>query len=120
MPCPNLQNGTIEPYDSLLGISDDYDTHRREMTICLDNEKLYYLAQKKAEIENPSFLDINKIVANLISKLTIRERFNYGLNGGLTDLYSNLIPYRSMKYITPSLTTLVEDDTLPSCEMTET
>ena len=42
------------------------------MMICLDNEKLYNLAEKKADIENPSFADINKIVATLISKLTIR------------------------------------------------
>ena len=80
------------------------------MTICLDNEKLYSLAEKKADIENPSFADLNKIVANLISKLTIRERFNYKMNGNLSDLYSNLIPYKRMTYLTPSLSTLLEDD----------
>lgn len=66
-PSPNISSGVVEPYNAVLS------THclleHTDSTILFDNEALYSLFSRKLKVENPNYLDINKLVARSASSL---------------------------------------------------
>lgn len=52
-----------------------------DLTVCLDNEALYEVAEKNLKIKTPTFKDLNSVVAKVMSGVSTSLRFPGQLNG---------------------------------------
>lgn len=76
------------------------------MTMCIDNEALYDVAQRTRKIKQPSFDDLNNIVAQVMCGVSTSLRFPGQLNGDMRKLALNLIPFpRVRNFVTQHLLT---------------
>ena len=51
------------------------------MTICIDNEALYEVTQRTLKVKQPSFEDLNGVVAQVMCGVSTSLRFPGQLNG---------------------------------------
>ncbi|VDL93422.1 unnamed protein product [Schistocephalus solidus] len=90
-PAPRLASAVVEPYNSVL------TTHTcielSEVVFLMDNEAVWEICRRNLDIRRPSFTNINRILAQVISSLTAALRFDGQLNGDLTEFQTNLVPY---------------------------
>ena len=90
-PAPRLASSVVEPYNAVL------TTHtcieHSEVCFLMDNEAVWDICRRNLDIRRPSFTNINRILAQVISSLTAALRFEGQLNGDLTEFQTNLVPY---------------------------
>lgn len=51
------------------------------MTLCIDNEALYDVTQRTLKVKQPSFDDLNNVVAQVMCGVSTSLRFPGQLNG---------------------------------------
>lgn len=95
-PSQNISNVTVEPYNSVLAISNLIEHSR--CNFVLDNESLYNICCKFLEIERPTYSNINQIIAQVSSSLIASMRLDGALNINLHDLITNLVPYSDIHF----------------------
>lgn len=54
------------------------------MDVILDNEAIYDICRRNLDIERPTYTNLNRIIAQVISSLTASLRFDGPLNVDLT------------------------------------
>jgi len=90
-PSPKISTAVVEPYNSIL------TTHTTlEHTDCaflMDNEALYNICQKNLGIDFPSHVNLNRLIAQVVSSITASLRFTGSLNVDLNEFQTNLVPY---------------------------
>lgn len=90
-PAPRLASSVVEPYNAVL------TTHacieNSDVCFYMDNEAVWDICRRNLDIRRPSFTNINRILAQVISSLTASLRFEGQLNGDLTEFRTNLVPY---------------------------
>ena len=90
-PSPQVSTAVVEPYNAVLS------THSlleySDLTFNLDNEALYNVCRTSLDIERPSYSNINRLVAQVISSLTASLRFPGSLNVDINDFPTVLVPY---------------------------
>merc|ERR1712087_797014 len=64
-PSPNISTCIVEPYNGLL--STHWLLDHTDVSLILDNEALYYLATAKLDIKKPSYSNLNRIIAKVVS-----------------------------------------------------
>lgn len=72
------------------------------ISILFDNEALYKICSRSLNIDNPNYLNINQLIARIVSSMAAPISFGGVLNTDLADLSTNLIPYPRIHFITPS------------------
>merc|ERR1719161_1433526 len=73
----------------------------------LDNEALYTICQKSLDIERPSYMDLNKIIAKVVSSMSAALRFDGEANVDLGEFQTNLVPFPRLHFMTTSLAPVV-------------
>jgi tubulin alpha len=91
VPSPNIATSVLEPYNSLLSHHACMDL--ANVTFNLDNEALYQLATNKLSLKTPSYGELNRLIAQLVSSLTASLRFQADLNVDLHEFQTNLVPF---------------------------
>lgn len=90
-PAPQVATAVVEPYNSVL------TTHTTlEHTDCafmVDNEAIYDICKRNLDIERPAYLNLNRLIAQVVSSITASLRFDGALNVDLTEFQTNLVPY---------------------------
>lgn len=90
-PAPQVATAVVEPYNSVL------TTHTTlEHTDCafmVDNEAIYDICKRNLDIERPDYLNLNRLIAQVVSSITASLRFDGALNVDLTEFQTNLVPY---------------------------
>ena len=90
-PAPQVATAVVEPYNSVL------TTHAcMEHTDCsflVDNEAIYEICQRKLDICRPSYVNLNHMIAQVVSSITASLRFQGQLNVDLNEFQTNLVPY---------------------------
>ncbi len=90
-PAPKISTSVVEPYNSIL------TTHSSiEYTDCaflVDNEALYDICRRNLNIERPSYTNLNRLLAQVVSSITASLRFKGILNVDLNEFQVNLVPY---------------------------
>uniref|UniRef100_H2YDX4 Tubulin alpha chain n=1 Tax=Ciona savignyi TaxID=51511 RepID=H2YDX4_CIOSA len=90
-PAPKISTAVVEPYNSVL------TTHTTlEHTDCafmVDNEAIYDICANNLGIDRPSYMNLNRVVAQVVSSITASLRFEGSLNVDLTEFQTNLVPY---------------------------
>lgn len=89
-PSPKVATAVVEPYNSVL------TTHATleysDCSFLVDNEAIYDMC-KNLGIVSPSYNDINRIIAQVVSSITASLRFDGPLNVDLAEFQTNLVPY---------------------------
>jgi tubulin alpha len=96
-PSPQVSTAVVEPYNSVLA------THglleHTDVTFLLDNEAVYDVVKRCLGIERPSYLNLNRLISQLISSLTTSLRFDGAMNVDVTEFQTNLVPYPRIHFM---------------------
>ena len=73
-PSPQISTAVVEPYNSVLS------THalleHTDVSHMLDNEAIYDICRRNLDIERPTYTNLNRLIAQVISSLTASLRFD--------------------------------------------
>ena len=90
-PAPQVSTAIVEPYNALL------QTHTTlehcDVGFLCDNEAIYDICQHSLGVERPTYTNLNRLIAQVISSITASLRFDGALNVDLTEFQTNLVPY---------------------------
>jgi tubulin alpha len=90
-PSPQVSTAVVEPYNSVLATSSLLEY--TDLTFNLDNEALYNVCNTSLDIERPSYQNLNRLIAQVVSSLTASLRFEGSLNVDINDFPTVLVPY---------------------------
>jgi len=95
----------VEPYNALLSTRDLIDF--TDVSVILDNEAGYELAQKFLNIPKPSYFNVNRLVTKVLSSITSGIRFTGQQRFTVSDLQTNLVPFPRLHFMTCSLAPII-------------
>jgi len=104
-PSPNISTCIVEPYNGLL--STHWLLDHTDVSLVLDNEALYGICQKKLDIKKPSYVNLNQIIAKVVSSMTAALRFDGELNVDMNEFQTNLVPFPRLHFMTTSLAPVI-------------
>ncbi|KAJ3490845.1 hypothetical protein NLI96_g1125 [Meripilus lineatus] len=100
IPSPKVSETVVEPYNALLSIHQLVENS--DMTMLIDNEALFEITTRTLKTKNPSFEDLNVLVAQVMCGVSTSLRFPGQLNGDLRKLGLNLVPFPRLHFLMPS------------------
>jgi tubulin alpha len=104
-PSPQVSTSVVEPYNSVLS------THALlEHTDCafmLDNEAIYDICKRSLDIPSPSYANLNRLIAQVMSSLTASLRFQGSLNIDINEFQTNLVPYPRIHFLLCSMAPII-------------
>eukprot|EP00439_Symbiodinium_sp_Y106_P025766 s1994_g3.t1 len=110
--CPQVATAVVEPYNTVLCVHSLLE--HTDVTIMYDNEALYDICRRKLvvvkvalrcvnlDIERPTYTNLNRLIAQIISSLTASLRFDGALNVDITEFQTNLVPYPRIHFMLTS------------------
>jgi len=96
-PSPQVSTAVVEPYNSVLSTHSLLE--HTDVAFMLDNEAIYDICHKSLDIERPSYTNLNRLVAQVISSLTASLRFEGSLNIDINEFQTNLVPYPRIHFM---------------------
>ena len=90
-PSPNISTAVVEPYNSVL--TTHATLEHSDCAFVIDNEAIYDICRKSLDIDRPSYSNLNRLIAQVVSSVTASLRFGGALNVDLADFLTNLVPY---------------------------
>ena len=90
-PSPQVSTAVVEPYNCVLATHSLME--HSDVSFMVDNEALYDLCRRNLDVERPTYTNLNRLVAQIISSLTASLRFDGALNVDITEFQTNLVPY---------------------------
>merc|ERR1712054_414114 len=76
--CPQVATAVVEPYNTVLCVHSLLE--HTDVTVMIDNEALYDICRRNLDIERPTYTNLNRLIAQVISSLTASLRFDGALN----------------------------------------
>merc|ERR1711915_840032 len=98
--CPQVATAVVEPYNTVLCVHSLLE--HTDVTIMYDNEALYDICRRNLDIERPTYTNLNRLLAQVISSLTASLRFDGALNVDVTEFQTNLVPYPRIHFMLSS------------------
>jgi tubulin alpha len=62
------------------------------VAIQVDNEAIYDICKHRLSVSQPSFTNLNRLIAQVVSSITASLRFDGSLNVDLNEFQTNLVP----------------------------
>ena len=90
-PAPQNATSVVEPYNSILTTHTTLE--HSDCSFMVDNEAIYDICRRNLGIERPSYENLNRLVAQVVSSITASLRFDGSLNVDLNEFQTNLVPY---------------------------
>merc|ERR1712166_1478076 len=75
---PQISTAVVEPYNSVLSTHSLLE--HTDDAVMIDNEAVYDICRRNLDIERPTYTNLNRLVAQVISSLTASLRFDGALN----------------------------------------
>lgn len=91
-----VSTAIVEPYNALL--HSHYTLDHTDVAFIVDNEAIYEICRKNLALERPTYSNLNRMIAQIISSITASLRFDGALNVDLTEFQTNLVPYPRIHY----------------------
>ena len=86
-----ISTAVVEPYNSILTTHTTLE--HSDCAFMVDNEAIYDICRRNLDIERPTYTNLNRLVAQIVSSITASLRFDGALNVDLTEFQTNLVPY---------------------------
>ena len=99
-PSPQVSTAVVEPYNSVLSTHSLLE--HTDVAVMLDNEAVYDICRRSLDIERPTYTNLNRLIAQVISSLTASLRFDGALNVDVTEFQTNLVPYPRIHFMLSS------------------
>ena len=64
-----------------------------DVCFLVDNQAIYDICKKNLELSSPTYTNLNRLIAQIISSITASLRFDGALNVDLNEFQTNLVPY---------------------------
>merc|ERR1712066_1199397 len=96
IPSPKVSDTVVEPYNATLSVHQLVEN--ADQCFALDNEALYDICFRTLKLTNPSYADLNKLIANAITGTTCSLRFPGQLNCDLRKLAVNMVPFPRLPF----------------------
>ncbi|XP_041037314.1 tubulin alpha-1C chain-like [Carcharodon carcharias] len=90
-PAPQISTAVVEPYNSVLVTHCTLE--HSDCAFLVDNEAIYDVCRRNLEIKQPTYTNLNRLVAQIVSSITASLRFEGTLNVDLAEFQTNLVPY---------------------------
>merc|ERR1711971_1082288 len=104
-PSPQISTAVVEPYNSVLSTHSLLE--HTDVAVMLDNEAVYDICRRNLDIERPTYTNLNRLVAQVISSLTASLRFDGALNVDVTGFQTNLVPYPRIHFMLSSYAPII-------------
>ncbi|VEL15416.1 unnamed protein product, partial [Protopolystoma xenopodis] len=92
-PSPVYSQSTVDPYNTILHTHASIESV--DCGILIDNQTMFERCVKNLSVPRPSFSDINRMLAMMLSTVILSHRFQYqgSQQADITSLLTNLVPY---------------------------
>ncbi|XP_070567881.1 tubulin alpha-3 chain-like [Ptychodera flava] len=90
-PAPQVATAVVEPYNSVL--TTHATIEHSDCAFLVDNEAIYDICRRNLDIERPTYTNLNRLIAQVVSSTTASLRFDGALNIDLIEFQTNLVPY---------------------------
>ncbi|CAL4122244.1 unnamed protein product [Meganyctiphanes norvegica] len=90
-PSPLLGSSVVEPYNSILTTHTTIE--HSDCCFMVDNEAIFEICKRNLDISLPSYINLNRLIAQMVSSVTASLRFEGSLNVDLLEFQTNLVPY---------------------------
>ena len=107
-PSPQVSTTVVEPYNSVLSTHSLLE--HTDVAVMLDNEAIYDICRKSLSIQKPTYLNLNRIIAQTISSLTASLRFEGALNVDINEFQTNLVPYPRIHFMLSSYAPVISKE----------
>jgi tubulin beta len=95
-PSPKVSDTVVEPYNAVL--SSHQLLENSDETFIVDNEALYNISNNVLKKQNPTYSQLNDLIAQATCGITSSLRFPGALNGDLRKLGVNLVPFPRLHF----------------------
>ncbi len=75
---PQVCNAVVEPYNTVFCVHSLLE--HTDVTNQVDNEALYDICRRNLDIQRPTYTNLNRLIAQIISSLTASLRFDWNSN----------------------------------------
>jgi len=96
VPSPKVSDTVVEPYNATLSVHQLVEN--ADQCFALDNEALYDICRRTLKLPNPSYTDLNQLIANAMAGTTCSLRFPGQLNCDLRKLAVNMVPFPRLHF----------------------
>jgi tubulin beta len=96
IPSPKVSDTVVEPYNATLSVHQLVEN--ADQCFALDNEALYDICFRTIKLTNPSYSDLNKLIADAMIGTTCSLRFPGQLNCDLRKLAVNMVPFPRLHF----------------------
>mmetsp|Transcript_590 Transcript_590/g.880 ORF Transcript_590/g.880 Transcript_590/m.880 type:complete len:455 (+) Transcript_590:104-1468(+) len=107
-PSPLLSTAVVEPYNSVLSTHSLLE--HADVAFMLDNEAIYDICKRSLGIEQPTYTNLNRLIAQVISSLTASLRFDGALNVDMNEFQTNLVPYPRIHFMLCSYAPVISSE----------
>ena len=90
-PAPQMAPAIVEPYNAILTTHTSLEL--TDVTFLVDNQAIYDICKKNLMVDRPTYTNLNRIIAQIVSSITASLRFEGALNVDLNEFQHNLVPY---------------------------
>jgi tubulin alpha len=81
----------VEPYNSILTTHTTLE--HSDCSFMVDNEAIYDICHRCLDVDRPTYMNLNRLIGQIVSSITASLRFDGALNVDLTEFQTNLVPY---------------------------
>ncbi|XP_044013438.1 tubulin alpha chain-like isoform X2 [Aphidius gifuensis] len=90
-PSPHISTSVVEPYNAVMTTHGTLDFE--DCCFVVDNEALYDICARNLNVNRPTYTNLNRLLAQVVSAITASLRFEGSINVGLEEFQTNLVPY---------------------------
>ena len=90
-PSPKVATAVVEPYNAVL--TTNCSLEHSDCAFIVDNEAIYDICESHLDVPWPTYTNLNRLVAQVVSSITASLRFDGSLNVDLNEFQTNLVPF---------------------------
>lgn len=109
-PAPNISTAIVEPYNAMFCTNTGLEYS--DCAFLVDNEAIYDICCRNLGVCSPTYTNLNRLIAQLVSSVTCSLRFKSGsaLNMDLSEFQTNLVPYPRIHFPVATLSPIMGAD----------
>ena len=90
-PAPRVATAVVEPYNAVLTTHTTME--HADCTFMVDNEATFDICHQNLDVQHPTYSNLNRLIAQVVSSTMVSLRFDGALNVDLTEFQTNLVPF---------------------------